>query len=138
MAMKELTFEELTETNRAQCELGFYERIEPGIRFERDLGVTGDDGEELLEAVGERFGVTFTRESFALLAQRVSLRARREPPRLALHLRKAVRRKLLVRSPSANFSNRQLRKYENVPEQTNEAKSPGQTGRRCGGPRSRR
>jgi hypothetical protein len=66
MKMKEPSFDELAEIIRKKCGLDSYESIEAGTQFERDLGVTGDDGEELLEAVGKRFGVTLTRESFNL------------------------------------------------------------------------
>lgn len=34
--------------------------ITPDTQFERDLGITGDDGSELLEAAQERFKVTLT------------------------------------------------------------------------------
>jgi len=64
--MKEPSFEELGELIREQCGFKACERIEPETQFERDLGVTGDDGCELLEAVEKRFGVTLTRETFNL------------------------------------------------------------------------
>jgi hypothetical protein len=34
-------------------------RIGPGTQFERDLGITGDDGSALLEGAQKRFGVNF-------------------------------------------------------------------------------
>lgn len=46
--------------------------IRPETQFERDLGLTGDDGDDLLEATGKRFGVklgdeeTGVRETFNL------------------------------------------------------------------------
>jgi acyl carrier protein len=64
--MEDPSFERLVETIREQCRLRPNKRVAPETQFERDLGVTGDDGEELLEAVEERFGVKFTRESFGL------------------------------------------------------------------------
>jgi hypothetical protein len=33
------------------------DRLQPGIRIGHDLGVDGDDGEEFIQAFGERFGV---------------------------------------------------------------------------------
>jgi hypothetical protein len=36
--------------------------IRPDTRFERDLGVTGDDGNDLLEATERRFGVSLCSE----------------------------------------------------------------------------
>jgi hypothetical protein len=41
-------------------------QISLDTQFERDLGITGDDGIELLEAVQERYGIEFTSESFRL------------------------------------------------------------------------
>lgn len=35
-------------------------QITPATQFERDLGITGDDGVELLEAAQKRFKVNFT------------------------------------------------------------------------------
>ena len=64
--MEEPSFEELVETIREQCGLRPNKRVEPDTQFDRDLGVTGDDGKELLEAVEGRFGIKLTRESFGL------------------------------------------------------------------------
>jgi hypothetical protein len=64
--MENLQFEDLVEVIR-ECS-GFRpdKRIYPDTQFERDLGVTGDDGEDLLEAVERRFSLKLTRESFNL------------------------------------------------------------------------
>lgn len=39
-------------------------------RFEEDLGITGDDGAELLDAAAQHFEVELTRDDFGM-AQRV-------------------------------------------------------------------
>ena len=64
--MEDLSFEEFAGFIRECGHLGREERITPDTRFERDLGITGDDGNELLQAAEKRFGVTFTRETFNL------------------------------------------------------------------------
>ena len=64
--MKEPTLEELTDTIRKKCGLRPRDLIVPDAQLDRDLGITGDDGSELLEAIEERFGVTFTAASFDL------------------------------------------------------------------------
>jgi acyl carrier protein len=44
------------------------ERIEEDTQLERDLGITGDDGEELILAIEKQFEISLTRESFNLQA----------------------------------------------------------------------
>jgi acyl carrier protein len=64
--MEDLSFEEFAEFIRECGQLGHEERITPDTQFERDLGITGDDGDDLLRASEKRFGVKFTRETFNL------------------------------------------------------------------------
>jgi acyl carrier protein len=66
LAMEDLQFAQFAEFIRESCVLGRDQRIDPDTQFERDLGVTGGDGDDLLEAVEKRFGVKLTRESFNL------------------------------------------------------------------------
>jgi len=51
------SFEELAGFIRAWASLPARTRIAPETLFEEDLGITGDDGCELLEAVEKRFDV---------------------------------------------------------------------------------
>jgi len=64
--MREPSFEELVEMIREKCGFDPCKLIGPETQFERDLGVTGDDGDELLTEAEKRFGVIFTRETFDL------------------------------------------------------------------------
>ena len=64
--MEDLSFEQIAEFVRAECQLRHDECIDPDTQFERDLGVTGDDGSDLLKAAEKHFGITLTRESFGL------------------------------------------------------------------------
>jgi acyl carrier protein len=66
--MEDLQFEQLAELIRECCGFKRDKPIEPDMQFERDLGVTGDDGDDLLDATEKRFGVKFTRASFNLEA----------------------------------------------------------------------
>lgn len=50
-----LTFEQLAEFIRESSGISQRKAIAPETQFERDLGITGDDGCELLEAVEEHF-----------------------------------------------------------------------------------
>jgi len=101
--MKEPSFDKLAEIIRERCGLDSYERIEPDTQFERDLGVTGDDGEELLETVGKRFGVTLTRESFNLEPMSISSDRKRASP-ICSPSSESARQKHFVHLPSANSS----------------------------------
>ena len=60
------SFEQLAECIRRECGLPKEKYIDPDTQFERDLGITGDDGEELLEAIERQYQIEFTHESFGL------------------------------------------------------------------------
>lgn len=70
--MDELRFDEFAEFVRQFWHVSPRKPIAPDTQFERDLGLTGDDGDELLLATQERFGVqlgseeTGIRETFNL------------------------------------------------------------------------
>lgn len=66
MRRKQLNFENLCEVIRDSCMLHPEERITPETQFQRDLGITGDDGDDLLEGVEKAFGIRLSRESFDL------------------------------------------------------------------------
>jgi hypothetical protein len=59
-------FELLCEIIRIHSGFRPDKRIAPDMQFETDLGITGGDGDELLEAVENNYGIQFTRESFGL------------------------------------------------------------------------
>lgn len=63
---QDASFERLCEIIREESGFRPDKRIAPETQFERDLGITGADGDELLEAVGRNCGIQFTRESFGL------------------------------------------------------------------------
>ena len=52
-------FDDVAEFVRGWARIPAKMRITPYTQFERDLGITGDDGVELLEAAQERFKVNF-------------------------------------------------------------------------------
>jgi len=54
------SFDEFAEFIRQWAGLWRKKRIAPETEFERDLGITGDDGCELLEATEKRFNVTLS------------------------------------------------------------------------------
>ena len=68
----DLTFDEFAVFVREYLSVSDRKPIRSETRFERDLGVTGDDGNDLLEATERRFGVllcseeTGVRETFKL------------------------------------------------------------------------
>jgi hypothetical protein len=70
----DLTFDEFAVWLRGYRKIPIRKAITPETQFERDLGITGDDGVELLEAAAQRFMVKFEseetgpRESFNLQA----------------------------------------------------------------------
>jgi hypothetical protein len=64
--MIDLSIDQLVKIIRDNQGIGENEQLRSDSQLERDLGITGDDGEELLEAIGKRFGITFTRQSFGL------------------------------------------------------------------------
>jgi len=51
------SFDEFAEFIREWARIPKRKQIAPGTLFERDLGITGDDGCELLEEAERRFGV---------------------------------------------------------------------------------
>jgi hypothetical protein len=63
---REPSFERLCEIIREQCHLHPDERITFDTQFERDLGITGDDGDYLLRAVAKEFEIEFDTKSFDL------------------------------------------------------------------------
>ena len=64
--MGALSFESFADFVRAQLRLSGNRAIDETTIFESGLGVTGDDGSELLEAVQRKYGVVFTLGSFRL------------------------------------------------------------------------
>lgn len=56
------TFDEFAAFVREYLSVSDRKPIKPETRFERDLGVTGDDGNDLLEATERRFGVLLCSE----------------------------------------------------------------------------
>ena len=64
--MKISSFEELASLIRKHQGFRPDKRILPEFQFERDLGVTGDDGVEILEEVQNRYGIEFSRKSLDL------------------------------------------------------------------------
>jgi hypothetical protein len=70
--MDHLTFEEFAIFIREFWSVSPRKQIAPDTQFERDLGLTGDDGDELLLATEQRFGIklgsedTGIRETFNL------------------------------------------------------------------------
>lgn len=62
--MEELPFKELAAFVRDWAGLSRGKSIGPETEFERDLGITGDDGCDLLEATEKRFGVSLSSEEY--------------------------------------------------------------------------
>jgi hypothetical protein len=60
--MESLPFEELAAFIRDWAQVPVEQPIGPDTRFEDDLGITGDDGGALLQAVAKRFTVQLTIE----------------------------------------------------------------------------
>jgi hypothetical protein len=71
-AIDDLTFDEFAEWLGEYWHVPIRKAITPETQFERDLGLTGDDGDELLKATEKRFDVrlgneeTGVRETFNL------------------------------------------------------------------------
>jgi hypothetical protein len=61
-AMDDLTFDQFADFIREFWRVSTRKQIAPEIQFERDLGLTGDDGDELLRATERRFDVTLESE----------------------------------------------------------------------------
>ena len=61
------TFNDVAEFVRGWARVPAKKQITPDTQFERDLGITGDDGDDLLEATQKHFKVNFTdgRTAFA-------------------------------------------------------------------------
>jgi acyl carrier protein len=53
-------FNEVADFVRDWARISAKKQITPATQFERDLGITGDDGAELLEAAEKRFNVSLT------------------------------------------------------------------------------
>ena len=64
--MEDFTFEQLADFIREWSQLPEYKHIAPETLFERDLGITGDDGTDLLEAIEKRFNVELASEKNGL------------------------------------------------------------------------
>ncbi|QNI31299.1 DUF1493 family protein [Alloacidobacterium dinghuense] len=64
--MDELKFDEFADFIREYRQVPDRKRISPETQFERDLGLTGDDGSDLLEATEKRFRVTLASEEKGL------------------------------------------------------------------------
>jgi hypothetical protein len=64
--MDELTFDEFADFIREELQVSDRRELSPKTQFERDLGVTGDDGSDLLQATEKRFGVTLASEEKGL------------------------------------------------------------------------
>ena len=62
MLHDDLTFGDFTAFVREYLSVSDRKPIRPETRFERDLGVAGDDGNLLLEATDRRFGVSLCSE----------------------------------------------------------------------------
>ena len=54
------TFNDVAEFVRGWARVPAKKQITPDTQFERDLGITGDDGDDLLEATQKHFKVNFT------------------------------------------------------------------------------
>jgi hypothetical protein len=59
------TVNDVADFVRAWSRIAVKRQIDPETQFERDLGITGDDGSELLEAAQKKFDVDlFNAEGF--------------------------------------------------------------------------
>ena len=61
-----VTFEQVADFVRAWAVLRTNIFIQPETQFERDLGITGDDGSDLIVDAAAEFGVKLTEDSFDL------------------------------------------------------------------------
>jgi hypothetical protein len=64
--MDDLTFDEFANFIREYRHVFDRKRVSPETQFERDLGLTGDDGSDLLEATEKRFSVSLCSEESGL------------------------------------------------------------------------
>src|SRR6185437_6309150 len=64
--MSNLTFDEFAEFVRSWAHVSMKKAIKPATQFERDLGITGDDGDDLLVAAEKKYDVKFDRQAFGL------------------------------------------------------------------------
>jgi hypothetical protein len=64
--MDDLTFQEFASFIREYWHVSDGKNVSPETQFERDLGLTGDDGNDLLEATEKRFCVTLASEETGL------------------------------------------------------------------------
>ena len=63
---KNPTFDDVADFVREWARVPAKRQIEPETQFERDLGITGDDGSELLDAAQKKFGADLAPETFGL------------------------------------------------------------------------
>ncbi len=61
--MTPLSFDQFAEFIREYWHVSWGKSISPETQFERDLGLTGDDGADLLEATERKFGVILSDEN---------------------------------------------------------------------------
>lgn len=66
MKREPVTFEEFANFIREWARVSAATQIALATQFERDLGVTGDDGVELLAATEKKFNVNFDLKAFEL------------------------------------------------------------------------
>jgi acyl carrier protein len=66
MKKEDPSFDAICEIIRDQSQLRPEDRITPDTQFERDLGITGDDGAEILDRVPDYYEIRFTAKSFDL------------------------------------------------------------------------
>jgi len=64
--MTPLSFDQFAEFIREYWHVSRRKSISPETQFERDLGLTGDDGADLLEATEKKFGVVLSAEDRGL------------------------------------------------------------------------
>jgi len=60
--MNDLTFDEFAKFIREYWHVSDRKKVSSETQFERDLGLTGDDGDDLLKATEKRFEVTLSSE----------------------------------------------------------------------------
>ena len=60
--MKSLSFDQFVEFVRTWGSVSQRKEIAPDTQFERDLGITGDDGSDLLVATEKQFGICLSSE----------------------------------------------------------------------------
>ena len=84
-----MTFDDVADFVRAWARVPVKRQITPETQFERDLGITGDDGSELLEAAEKHFTVNLLQMRAAIVQHLASAlmntsSTRREPDSVLL------------------------------------------------------